>query len=157
MRLRLLIGVLGVLALAALLARGMGRGAAWAPLPPPAPRVAARPPSLPSPPPTRRTPSRNLFEYVDAVAVPAIRPAAPLPPPGGLEAPLPSPSPAVRVAGLIRRGGEIKAALVVEGEVTVAGKGERAGAYTVLDVDDETGVRLRGPGGEEMVLPPPPF
>jgi len=41
--------------------------------------------------------------------------------------------------------------------MTVAGKGERAGRYTVLDVDDEAGVRLRGPGGEEMLLPPPPF
>jgi hypothetical protein len=61
------------------------------------------------------------------------------------------------VAGLIRRGGELKAALVVEGEVIVAGKGERAGGYTVVDVDDETGVRLRGPDGEEIVLPPPPF
>jgi hypothetical protein len=61
------------------------------------------------------------------------------------------------VAGLIRHGGELKAALVVEGEVIVAGKGERAGGYTVLDVDDETGVRLRGPDAEEMILPPPPF
>ena len=159
MRVRLLIGTLAILALAALLARGTGRGAAWAPFPPPARPAAVRPASLPSPPPTRRTPSRNLFQYVDDVAVPApaARSAALPPPSAGLEAPSPAPSPAVRVAGLIRRGGEVKAALVVEGEVIVAGKGERAGGYTVLDVDDETGVRLRGPGGEEMVLPPPPF
>jgi len=160
-RVRLLIGALGILALAALLARGTGRGAAWAPFPPPARPVAARPQSLPSPPPTRRTPSRNLFAYVDDVAAPtpAARSAEPPPPSGGPEvpAPSPSPSPAVRVAGLIRHGGVLKAALVVEGEVIVAGKGERAGGYTVLDVDDETGVRLRGPGAEEMILPPPPF
>jgi hypothetical protein len=154
-----MIGALAIVALAALLARGTGRGAAWAPFPPPARPVAARPPSLPSPPPARRNPSRNLFEYVDDVAVPA--PTAkwtpPLPPSAGTKPPAPSPSPAVRVSGLIRRSGEVKAALVVEGEMIVAGKGERAGAYTVLEVDDETGVRLRGPGGEEMVLPPPPF
>jgi hypothetical protein len=65
--------------------------------------------------------------------------------------------PAVRVAGLIRRGGQLKAALVVQGEMTLAGKGERAGGYTVLEVDDETGVRVRGPGGEETLLPPPRF
>ena len=64
---------------------------------------------------------------------------------------------AVRVAGLIRRGGELKAALVVDGEMTLAGKGGRAGGYTVLAVDDEAGVRLRGPDGTETVLPPPPF
>jgi hypothetical protein len=61
------------------------------------------------------------------------------------------------VAGLVRRGGQLKAALVVLGEMTVAGKGERAGDYTVLEVSDETGVRLRGPAGDEMLLPPPPF
>jgi hypothetical protein len=158
-RVRLLIATLGILALAALVARGTGRGAAWAPFPPPARPVAARPPNLPSPPPTRRTPSRNLFEYANEVVgpAPAARWEAPRPPSAGPEAPAPSPSPAVRVAGLIRRGGELKAALVVEGEVIVAGKGERAGGYTVVDVDDETGVRLRGPDGEEIVLPPPPF
>jgi hypothetical protein len=63
----------------------------------------------------------------------------------------------VRVVGLIRRAGGLQAALVVEGEMTVVGKGERAGGYTVLDVDDEAGVRLRTPGGGELLLPPPPF
>jgi hypothetical protein len=156
-KIRWLIAILGILVVAALLARGAGRGAAWATFPPAARApVRARTPSLPSPPPARRSPSRNLFEYADEGAVaPRLPPsretgAAPA-------APAPSPSPAVRVAGLIRRGGEVKAALVVEGELTVAGKGDRAGRYTVIDVDDETGVRLRGPGGEEMLLPPPPF
>jgi len=61
------------------------------------------------------------------------------------------------VAGLVRSGGQLKAALVVQGELTLAGKGERAGGYMVLDVDEESGVRVRGPGGEETVLPPPRF
>ena len=52
MRGRLLAAALGVLGLAALLARGTGRGAAWAPSPaPPPPRVTSRPASLPQPPP----------------------------------------------------------------------------------------------------------
>jgi hypothetical protein len=61
------------------------------------------------------------------------------------------------VAGLVRRSGQLKAALVIQGEMTLAGKGERAGGYTVLEVDEESGVRLRGPNGEETVLPPPRF
>jgi hypothetical protein len=154
-----LVAALAVVAVAALLIRWTGRGAAWAPLPPAAaPRVAPRPVSVPSAPPIRRTPSRNIFEYAEDRRPPA-------PPPAAVtreadvapEAPAPSPSPAVRVAGLVRRGAELKAALVVEGELTVAGKGDRAGGYTVLAVDDEAGVRLRGPGGEELLLPPPPF
>jgi hypothetical protein len=63
----------------------------------------------------------------------------------------------VRVAGLVRRSGQLKAALVIRGEMTLAGKGEQAGGYTVLEVDEESGVRLRGPDGAEMVLPPPRF
>jgi hypothetical protein len=158
-KLRLLVAALAMLAtlaMAALLIRGTGGGAAWAPLPPAAaPRVATRPPSLPSPP-VRRTPSRNIFEYAEDRRAPAVPPAAP---PADVvpEASSPSPPPAVRVAGLVRRGNELKAALMVDGEMTVAGKGERAGGYMVLDVDDEAGVRLRGPAGEEMLLPPPLF
>ena len=157
MKVRLLVAALAALALAALIIRGTGWGAARAPLPAAAaPRVAPRLASVPTPPPIRRTPSRNLFEYAEdrrpAAAPPAPREAYVAP-----EAPAPSPSPAVRVAGLVRRGAELKAALVVDGEMTVAGKGDRAGRYTVLEVDDEAGVRLRGPAGEEMVLPPPPF
>jgi hypothetical protein len=156
---RVLVAALLAVAAAALLMRGAGRGAAWAPNRPSAPsRVAARPAIVSRPLPARRTPIRNIFEYADDRRGPAA--ALPAPPREAYvapEAPLPSPSPAVRVAGLVRRGAELKAALVVEGEVTVAGKGERAGGYTVLNVDDETGVRLRGPAGEEMLLPPPPF
>ena len=158
MRARVLVAALAVVAVAALLIRGTGRGAAWTPLPPAAaPRVAARPGGVLPPPPARRTPTRNIFEYAEDRRVPVAPPVAAAPAYVAPEGPAPSPSPAVRVAGLVRRGTELKAALVVEGEMTVAGKGERAGRYTVLDVDDEAGVRLRGPGGEEMLLPPPPF
>jgi hypothetical protein len=102
-------------------------------------------------------PTRNVFEYAEDRRAPAA-PPVPVPPVYVAPAePAPSPSPAVRVAGLVRRGAELKAALVVEGELTVAGKGDRAGRYTVLEVDDEAGVRLRGPAGEEVVLPAPPF
>ena len=158
MRARLLVAALAVIAVAAFLIRGTGRGAAWTPRPPAAAaRVAVRPGGVLPPPAVRRTPTRNIFEYAEDRRAPAAPPVAAAPSSVAPEAPAPSPSPAVRVAGLVRRGTELKAALVVEGEMTVAGKGDRAGRYTVLDVDDETGVRLRGPGGEEMLLPPPPF
>jgi hypothetical protein len=160
---RLLAAVLGLILLGALLVRGTGRGAAWAPFPPaPRPRAAAPRPSLPRPVATPWGPSRNLFQYADGPAVATASPA-----PGPPAAPrsrtlIPAPSPAatasaVRVAGLVRRGGQLKAALVIQGEMTLAGKGERAGGYTVLEVDEESGVRLRGPDGEETVLPPPRF
>lgn len=157
---RLLAAIVGLILLGAVLVRGTGRGAAWAPFPqPPRPRVAAPRPSLPRPAATPWAPSRNLFQYADgpaAASAPSttVLPSAPrtVAPPGPVETP-----PAVRVAGLVRRGGQLKAALVVRGEMTVAGKGERAGGYTVLDVDEESGVRLRGPNGEETVLTPPRF
>lgn len=161
---RLLAAVLGLVLLAALLFRGTGRGAAWAPFPPgpTPPRAAAPRAPLPRPVATPWEPSRNLFQYADgpaAAPLPAAPPpAAPRGPRG--EVPVPAatatPSP-VRVVGLIRRGGRLKAALMVQGEMTLAGKGERAGGYTVLDVDEETGVRVRGPEGDETILPPPRF
>jgi len=157
---RALAAVLGLILLGALLVRGTGRGAAWAPFPPPPrPRVAAPRPSLPRPAATRFEPSRNLFQYADGATVAgssAPAPAAARGPHAVIPAPAATAS-AVRVAGLVRRGGQLKAALVVHGEMTLAGEGERAGGYTVLEVDEESGVRLRGPNGEETVLPPPRF
>jgi len=159
---RVLAGVLGLVVLGALLVRGTGRGAAWAPFPPlPRPRVAAPRPSLPRPAATRFEPSRNVFQYADGATVagssaPAL--AAGRGPHAMIPAPVATATPsAVRVAGLVRRGGQLKAALVLHGEMTLAGKGDRAGGYTVLEVDEESGVRLRGPNGEETVLPPPRF
>ena len=158
MRVRLLVAALALMAVAAFLIRGTGPGAASAPPPQAAaPHVAARPAGVLPPPPVRRIPTRNIFEYAEDRRAPAPPPVAPPPPYVVPEGPAPSPSPAVRVVGLVRRGAELKAALVVEGEMAVVGKGDRAGRYTVLEVDDEAGVRLRGPAGEEMVLAPPPF
>jgi hypothetical protein len=162
---RLLAAVLGLVLLAALLVRGTGRGAAWAPFPPaaPPPRAVAPRTPVPRPAPTPWEPSRNVFLYADGPAVAGPLPAPPLPseprgPRGAVPVPAATTAPAaVRVVGLIRRGGQLKAALMVQGEMALAGKGERAGGYTVLDVDEETGVRVRGPAGEETVLPPPRF
>jgi hypothetical protein len=122
--------------------------------------VTSRPASLPPPPPLARAPSRDLFQYADErpEAVPEAPTVMPRPPRPIDEPPAPAVTPpAVRVVGLIRRGGHLAAALMVQGEMVVAGKGEQAGGYTVLDVDDEAGVRLRAADGEEMLLPAPSF
>jgi hypothetical protein len=63
-------------------------------------------------------------------------------------------APAVRLVGLVRRAGALKAALVISGETVVLGAGESAGGYTVTAVDEDSGVRVRGPGGEEIRLAP---
>ena len=162
MRARLLMAGLALVALAALLLRTTGGGAAWAPLAqgPPPPRPSMPRASAPRPPVMAREPNRNLFEYADRPQMP---PAAamplPVPPPRASAAPPPivATPPPLRVVGLVRRGGALKAALMLDGEMVLAGKGERAGGYSVLDVDEDKGVSVRGPRGEEMLLPPPGF
>jgi hypothetical protein len=67
----------------------------------------------------------------------------------------PSPDPApgrVRLVGLVRRGGVLRAALSVEGEIVLASPGDSVGGLVVLSLDDEAGVRVRDPEGLEMTL-----
>ena len=71
-------------------------------------------------------------------------------------APAPPSAPAVRLVGFVRADGRLRAALAIGGEVVVAGPGESAEGYTVVGVDEESGVTLRGPGGAESTLAPPP-
>jgi hypothetical protein len=58
---------------------------------------------------------------------------------------------------LVRRAGAVKAALSLWGETVVLGVGEESGGYRVLAIDEESGVRLRGPAGAELSLAPGPF
>jgi hypothetical protein len=55
---------------------------------------------------------------------------------------------AERLVGLVRRQGRLLAAFAVDGEVVLAGPGDRAGELTVLDVGEE-GVRVRRADGSE--------
>ena len=113
--------------------------------------LAGDPSAAPSPSP------RNVFEYVSA----ASRPAAP--PPSMAVAPVasaamassPAPPP-VRLVGLLRRAGQVKAALALMGETVVLASGESAGGYTVVAIDDDEGVRVRTPDGITIVLVPTP-
>jgi hypothetical protein len=127
-----------------------GAGPSDRPLEPPrvAPPVTALAEPLPGPPP----PLRNVFEYSDG----AIPPVAPPPlvrvAPAAPERAVPEPSPMVRLVGLLRRGGQLKVALAIEGETVVLAAGESAVGYTVISIDEEEGVRLRAPGGDTVVL-----
>src|SRR5437870_1772952 len=97
-------------------------------------------------------PLRNVFEYAGG-APSIVRAAVATPPPPPSSAPLPSPSPLVRLVGLLRRGARLRAALVVMGETVVLAPGESSGGYSVVSIDEDDGVTLRGPDGSTVTLP----
>jgi hypothetical protein len=134
--------------LAAVLMLDIGGGVPPPPVPPRArPARPIRSGSSPLPASTR-----NVFEYAPRpTPEPASRPAAPMTPrlPPGVartEA-----APAVRLVGLVRRAGVMKAALSVHGETMVVGMGEAAGDYRVVAIDED-GVRLRAADGTTITL-----
>jgi len=110
----------------------------------PAPAVEAAPASIP---PLKRDPFRFGDERVPTTL--SDRPAAPEGPPATL-APTP---PALRLSGLMRRGGRLLAVLAVPEGLLVLGEGEEADGYRVLAIDEEAGARVRTPSGEEVSLP----
>jgi hypothetical protein len=142
------------------LTRGAGRGAAPALK---APVEAARPRSTDaavSPRVTTETPllSRDPFEYGDDRPSLSRGPAEDSSRIGDrpvVMAQPPRPEP-VRLVGLIRRDGALRAALSIEGQVEVLGIGDEAGGYRVISIDEDVGVRLRGPDGLERAVAPAP-
>lgn len=96
---------------------------------------------------------RNPFEYAGPPAAAAQERARPAP---ALGAVAPSTFPdAVRVVGFLRRGGELRAVLSVDGDVLLAATGEIVAGYRVLALDEESGVRLLAPDGSERRLSVP--
>ena len=106
------------------------------------------------PVPNTAAPVRDPFRYDDAPRIPdprpglapfaVVRPAAP----GQRSAD------AVHLVGFVRRGVRLLAAVSITGEVVLLGEGEEAAGYLVLSVDEDQGVRVRQPGGQEIVLSP---
>ena len=154
MRARVLVLAAAIAVVAVYLLRDAGSGASDRPAEPP--RLVPPPPTLPPPlaAPLRPT-TRNVFEYGDA-GRPAATPRASLAPARPAPEPLPSPSPAVRLVGLVRRGGQLKAALAIAGETVLLGAGDSAAGYTVTSIDEDEGVRVRGPDGVTLQLAPAP-
>jgi hypothetical protein len=106
-------------------------------------------------------PARDIFEYVSdpdegESGPPRIaRPAVVLPAPPSLASSAPPVPEGPRLIGIVRQGGALSAAIVVDGEVLVVRAGERAGPYAVLAIDEDEGVRLGDPSGATVVLTPP--
>ena len=149
MKARGLVAVVVVLLAAVVLMRDIGGGA-----PPPGARPRARParPVRSGSAPLSAS-GRNVFEYGPRAAPePASRPAAPVAPSLPPVVDQPVAAPAVRLVGLVRRAGVIKAALQVHGETMVVGAGDAAGDYRVVAVDED-GVRLRAADGTTITLP----
>ena len=126
-------------------------------VPPPPRRAAAAPRPAPRETPAPGAPGRTVFEFLEPVAAPRATPPKPPPTPSveASIAPEPVPPPAVRLVGLVHRGGALRAALSVRGTVVILGLGEESEGYRVLSIDEDTGVRLAGPDGAEQVLAPP--
>jgi hypothetical protein len=144
-----LVAVAVALLAAVVLLRDMGGGA-----PPSVARPRARPmrPARSGSAPLSAS-TRNVFEYGPRAAPEATRaPAAPVAPSLPPIVDQPVAAPAVRLVGLVRRAGVMKAALQVHGETMVVGAGEAAGDYRVLAIDED-GVRLRAADGTTITLP----
>lgn len=107
----------------------------------PAPRLAPAPPAV--------TFSRDPFRFADQEPVAPERRAHS----GRVVPPTPEPAPArVRLEGLVRRAGVLRAALVVDGELALASAGDMVGGFRVLSLDEDGGVRVRDPEGVEATL-----
>lgn len=149
MRARALVAVVVAAGLLGFLAAG---GGPRADPPPPAP-TSTTVTETPRPRDSPATPSRNPFVYADETVPAPMPPLAPSPR-TSVESVPPAPAP-VRLVGLVYEGGRLKAALAIAGAVHVLAPGEEAAGYLLLSLDDEQGARLRGPGGNELVVQQP--
>jgi hypothetical protein len=147
----------GVLLTAGLLAAAVALRACGQPSPPAVSR-SALPIAAPGRAAARETAVdidrlRDVFRFADEVS--RARPA-----PGAVAPrlqPVPAPPPAPegpRLVGLVRKRGQLAAALAVDGEVVLALPGEWAGNVVVLSVAED-GVRVRLRDGTERELLPP--
>jgi len=143
-----------VVVLAIVLLRETGPGASARP----AEEAARRrpPPAAPMAASDSPWPARDPFRYVEERREPAAPVSARSSPPSVASAPPATPNP-LRLVGLVRRAGVLKAAVSMWGETVVLGPGEESRGYKVLSIDDEAGVRLKGPDGEELTLLPSAF
>jgi hypothetical protein len=148
--------VLALGALLALFAAFLTRGAGPGPVPARSVPASVAPPLPEAAPivPSSVHPSRDPFRYVDEAVV---VPVAPVQTPEPQAAPeLAATPPPLRLFGFVRRGNGLLAALSLHGVVVTAAAGDSAEGYVVLSVDEDSGVRLRGPDGADVVLALPP-
>ena len=142
--LAVVVGVVGIQ-----LSREPGRAVAPAPRQVSDPATGSTPAARPVVPPAAPV-GRDPFRFATDAAVVSARPAFP----AAVKAPpLPEPEPPrVRLVGLVRRAGELRAALVVDGAMVLASAGETVSGFRVLSIGADEGVRVRDPQGLEMAL-----
>jgi hypothetical protein len=153
-----------VLAVLVLMAGVVWRQAAPGASARPADTVRTPPAAVPVPAsaPPIAPPARDIFIYagVDDDDQPALSsapraPAAtPLPAPPSLAETAPAAPEGPRLVGIVRQAGALRAVVSVDGETLVLRAGDRAGAYTVLAIDEDEGVQLRDPAGTTITLSP---
>lgn len=119
------------------------------PASPPAPRINAEP-SDPAVEKAAR-PLRDLFRYADEAPAAVPRSVVPVTRP---EAPTATPEPPVRLVGLVRQAGGLRAVVAIHGELVLLRPGETAEGWTLIAVD-EGEARFRGPDGHEETVPLP--
>ena len=119
-----------------------------------APVAATGLPDVVEPDPLPPPPARDIFRYAETpVASP--RPSAARPLPASLVAPptlAPAPELPLRLVGLVRRADGLRAAVATSAGVVLVGPGDQVSGFTVLGLDEERGLRLRGPDGDEHML-----
>jgi hypothetical protein len=96
-------------------------------------------------------PLRDLFRYADEPSPEAARRPVIREPQAPRATPTVMAPPPVRLIGLVRQPGGLRVAIAVLGEIVLLRPGESAGGYTLVALDD-SGVRLRGPDGQEERL-----
>ena len=100
-------------------------------------------------------PERDIFRYGEAPTA-APRPTearrVPARPTPVADLILPPPPLPLRLVGLVRRTEGLRAAVATSSGVVLVAPGDAVSGYTVLGVDEERGLRLRGPDGAEILL-----
>jgi hypothetical protein len=156
MRLRVLQGVLALLVIYSLYSTGYRPK----PVEPPSRRAphkvrAAAPDAVPSGTPLEASsaPRRNLFEYGEAPLPPVRAYVEPMTPIGTPPATA-TPAAPVKLVGLVRQGDGLRAALALDGEIVLGAPGQKVSGYTIVSIDEDTGVVLNGPDGRTLELRP---
>jgi hypothetical protein len=148
-RKRLIVGMALMLAGWAVADRWNGPVAAPPEALPPAP-PAIGPSPEPTVDPPESSPARDLFRYADEPSAEPVSPRARVVTPP-TAAPTPVAEAPVRLVGLVRQSGGLRAAVAIRGEVVLLKPGESADGWTLVALDEDA-VRLRGPDGHETVL-----
>jgi hypothetical protein len=116
------------------------------------PRPAGAPSTSATADPAAPVVRRDLLRY-GMVSTPTAPPVATRAPTVAAVTPAPeATAPPVKLVGVVRKGGSLRAAVAVDGEVVLAVVGQTVGGYTLVSIDPDEGVALTGPDGQRTTL-----